>query len=334
MLWAMASPSKTVSYECPGPNPNASPRRVWRVSNHVKVLKMRSDAEFIKLLETEFGREKAEQLQALPYIDMENVSKVLWDTIFEEMKKHEDPIGSPGRVEAGRELEAQTVYALQHLPWSKFILRIPGPERENSQFNNHHAFILFGEKESKFSKEELPNVDDFYSALLAVSYRNNGVNKIVVAAPVAYDRKKGHTALPDLSHKQNQFPVQLLKIFEVTAIYALNYLALCPERIIETKSTEKPSRQQRKLADKDISQRIGLSTHILLDPTKAPNYQPPEMRAALSGIKRKPHARRSHWRRLPDRNVRVREAWIGPKDWNYQGRSYKVVQAHANSDES
>ena len=70
-------------------------------------------------------------------------------------------------------------------------------------------------------------------------------------------------------------------------------------------------------------------TYIIIDPERARDYGHPsgELPDTLghhaSPI---PNARRGHWRKLaPDRKTWVRPAWIGVREWQHEGQSYKIL---------
>lgn len=69
-------------------------------------------------------------------------------------------------------------------------------------------------------------------------------------------------------------------------------------------------------------------TFILIDPARAGEYGHPSGVGSL--IKRThaspvPHARRGHWRNLNDRKTWVRSTWVGAKEWQSEGRTYRLV---------
>jgi hypothetical protein len=70
-------------------------------------------------------------------------------------------------------------------------------------------------------------------------------------------------------------------------------------------------------------------TFVMIDPSRAGDYGHPSMtRPDLPGHHSSPvpHPRRGHWRRLPpDRKTWVRQSWVGSREWQHEGRTYKIV---------
>jgi hypothetical protein len=70
------------------------------------------------------------------------------------------------------------------------------------------------------------------------------------------------------------------------------------------------------------------STYIIIDPARSGDYgHPSGIRPASSGHHASPipHARRGHMRRLsPDRKTWVRPTWVGVREWQYDGKTYKI----------
>jgi hypothetical protein len=58
-----------------------------------------------------------------------------------------------------------------------------------------------------------------------------------------------------------------------------------------------------------------------------------ERQATGTGTPKQSHRRRSHWRTLrldyykePGRKVLVKEAWVGPHEWEQGGQRYRVIR--------
>ncbi len=75
-------------------------------------------------------------------------------------------------------------------------------------------------------------------------------------------------------------------------------------------------------------------TYIMIDPARAGDYgHPSSTRPELPGHHASPvpHPRRGHWRRLTiDRKTWVRPAWVGAREWQYEGRTYRIQQKTVN----
>ena len=69
-------------------------------------------------------------------------------------------------------------------------------------------------------------------------------------------------------------------------------------------------------------------TYITIDPAHARDYgHPSAIHVELPGHHGSPapHPRRGHWRKLAvDGKTWVRPTWVGAKEWQYEGRTYKI----------
>ncbi len=69
-------------------------------------------------------------------------------------------------------------------------------------------------------------------------------------------------------------------------------------------------------------------TFIMIDPARVGDYgHPSSTRPESSGHHASPvpRPRRGHWRHLAaDRKTWVRPAWVGAREWQYQGRTYRI----------
>lgn len=69
-------------------------------------------------------------------------------------------------------------------------------------------------------------------------------------------------------------------------------------------------------------------TYIMIDPARASDYgHPSATRPESPGHHASPvpHPRRGHWRRFTvDRKTWVRSAWVGAREWQYEGRTYRI----------
>lgn len=117
----------------------------------------------------------------------------------------------------------------------------------------------------------------------------------------------------------------------VTSLYA--YLAQSSERTIEVRQEAPKTVASSKTGQKKPWLRDDVSHIVLLDPTKAASVGCRHTGEESGRKSPAPHDRRGHWRQLQAiagvreaKRIFVRPAWIGPTDWQHQGRIYKVVQ--------
>jgi hypothetical protein len=118
----------------------------------------------------------------------------------------------------------------------------------------------------------------------------------------------------------------------------LYHLALRTDYLVEERPAQQP-RKPRPDKDKKPWCYMYLPRVILLPPqhlaaprtpSSAPQGSPPEEGSHMG---KRPHQRRSHWRTLRSerygqnrgRRIRVREAWIGPREFCMNGNVYRVI---------
>jgi len=68
-------------------------------------------------------------------------------------------------------------------------------------------------------------------------------------------------------------------------------------------------------------------TYILIDPARSGEYGHPSggrPEATGTHVSPVPHSRRGHWRTLSDRRTWVRPTWVGAKEWQSEGRTYRL----------
>lgn len=79
--------------------------------------------------------------------------------------------------------------------------------------------------------------------------------------------------------------------------------------------------------------------YILVDPARVRDYGHPSSADDPHGTHRSPapHARRGHWRRLPEgfskQKTWVRETFVGVMEWSSEGKAYKIIDSSKRSPE-
>jgi hypothetical protein len=119
----------------------------------------------------------------------------------------------------------------------------------------------------------------------------------------------------------------------VCTLYA--YLAQTAERTVEVTNAAPRSPKDSKTGKKKPWLRDDVPYIVMLDPTRAETvgWRPRVAPGEAHRKSPKPHDRRGHrrtYRAIPgvreEKTIWVRPAWIGPTDWEHQGRIYKVVR--------
>ncbi len=79
--------------------------------------------------------------------------------------------------------------------------------------------------------------------------------------------------------------------------------------------------------------------YILIDPVRVRDYGHPSSAGDPHSTHRSPapHARRGHWRRLPEgfskQKTWVRETFVGVMKWSSEGKAYKIIDSSERSPE-
>jgi hypothetical protein len=113
------------------------------------------------------------------------------------------------------------------------------------------------------------------------------------------------------------------------------YLTMCPEHLVEEQPVIPPSAQVRRANDPKPWTYRYLPRIILLDPSETPAGENKAHQGGSHASPR-PHQRRGHWATLRHpkfsrnadgsfRQVFVKPAWVGPREWIMQGNRYRVI---------
>lgn len=108
------------------------------------------------------------------------------------------------------------------------------------------------------------------------------------------------------------------------------HLLQCPEHSVSCTTINPTTTGSSRTGRRKPWLRNDLTRIILLDPKAAATNH--GMRANPREDRKSPlpHQRRGHWRRLDERRrTWVRQSWIGPVSWEYQGQTYRVMTADA-----
>lgn len=251
----------------------------------------RKDFKAIKYLYQEFGLKTAMEWQRLPLIE---IPKITIDDLDENNPMRREPPSLVG--------------IFDYLPWND-------------------ASYLDGSIVFRLKRIEVDNCTDAVE-LSVIFLDDEPVHDMVL-----FDNRAGHiVGYDDHSTMANdKIAVSLL----TCAAVAIQYLSQCPEHLVEVRSigTQQDAHLRRKAAktaQKKPWLREGLPSIILLDPTQAKAYGHRINRGG-SHASPIPHQRRGHWRHLKadrfksKRPVWVRPAWIGDKEWVFNGNTYKVL---------
>jgi hypothetical protein len=122
------------------------------------------------------------------------------------------------------------------------------------------------------------------------------------------------------------------------SVYALNYFTTTDKHLVKVFPTAKPTKREQKTAKLKPWLRTDYPRIILLDSTSAKQYgHGGNTDSGRTHASPRIHQRRGHWRTLLNerfksdedgapRKIWVRPAWVGEREWNYAGNTYKVLQ--------
>lgn len=127
--------------------------------------------------------------------------------------------------------------------------------------------------------------------------------------------------------------IQLAELAVTTINNTVGYIMRSPKHIVEQRAAA--PRCTPKTAKLKPWLRDDLPSLVFMDPDDAIKAGQPRVGGGPEGEGhlRRPHSRRAHWRRLgvdsagTIRKTFVRSCWVGPDEWEHEGRQYRVLKA-------